>query len=367
MPMDQTIKDVLYLASCAVNEIRPEHIDGMDLEEIFRIAKEQSLSALISYALESGGYKDEETISCIASALRKILIFEAEKQTLFARLDAAGIWYMPLKGAVLKDDYPALGMREMTDYDILFDSTRAEEVKEILEEQGFTTKQYHTTSNHDVYFKEPVVNFEMHRSLFGGFHDDKLYSYYLNVKDRLLKDEGDNFAYHFTGEDFYIYMIAHEYKHYSHKGIGIRTLVDTYIYLKKHSELDWAYMEEQFEKLGIAVFEKKNRTLAMKLFGGGKIEKPEEDEMLDYMFGAGTYGNVDNLVENVMKKQHGGKLRYLVRRIWLPLETVKKAYPFFYSHKILLPVLPLYRLYLSGKTRKSTVGRELKALQNHKK
>ncbi len=35
-----------------------------------------------------------------------------------------GIWYMPLKGAILHTLYPVSGMREMADNDVLYDSTR---------------------------------------------------------------------------------------------------------------------------------------------------------------------------------------------------------------------------------------------------
>ena len=37
---------------------------------------------------------------------------------------------------------------------------------------------------------------------------------------------------HFTDEDFYVFIVAHEYKHFADLGgTGIRNLVDRYVYL----------------------------------------------------------------------------------------------------------------------------------------
>ncbi len=117
-------------------------------------------------------------------------------------------------------------MRQMSDHDILFDAAHAEEVKAIMEGLGYTSK-YFGSSNHDCYYKEPVYNFEMHRALFGRRHEVKLQDYYRNVKDRLIQDAGKNYGYHFSPEDFYIFMVAHEYKHYTAYAV-------TYPFFYKH-------------------------------------------------------------------------------------------------------------------------------------
>ena len=357
--MDQNIENVIYLAACAANRQSPADVDRMDLDEVFKVAGRHLLSAAVSFALSSAGVEDERVRKSILRAQKKTIIFDAEKSALFDRFEEAGIWYMPLKGAVLKDYYPEFGMREMADYDILFDASRSDDVKAIMESRGFTTKRFNTTSNHDVYYKEPVTNFEMHRSLFGVFHEDKLSSYYADVKDRLVKDEGNGFGYHFTDEDFYIYMTAHEYKHFSRRGTGIRSLLDTYVYLNRFKSLDWNYISRETKKLGIDEFEISNRKLAEALFTGDKID---DKAMLEYMLDSGVFGNIGNGISNSMSKQRGGKLGYMIRRTFLPMELVKKAYPRFYRYKVLLPVLPLYRLYLKKKEGRLGVGAELKAL-----
>ena len=72
----------------------------------------------------------------------------------------------------------------------------------------------------------PVLNFELHTTLFGSDHDETLYRYYADTKRLLRKDEDNNYGFHFSNEDFYVYMTAHEWKHYNGGGTGIRSLLD---------------------------------------------------------------------------------------------------------------------------------------------
>ena len=53
--------------------------------------------------------------------MRKALLFDAERKGILDFMEQRGIWYLPLKGVVLKDYYPAVGMRQMSDNDILYD------------------------------------------------------------------------------------------------------------------------------------------------------------------------------------------------------------------------------------------------------
>ena len=60
--------------------------------------------------------------------------------------------------------------------------------------------------------------------------------YYAQVKKRLLLEEGKQYRYSFSKEDFYVYMISHEYKHYSSSGMGIRALADCFVFLKAEEQ-----------------------------------------------------------------------------------------------------------------------------------
>ncbi len=288
-----------------------------------------------------------------------------EMSEIFVELDAAGIWHMPLKGTILQHMYPVYGMRQMSDHDILFDAKRADDVKSIMEKLGFSVEHF-GASNHDVYHKEPVSNFEMHTSLFGSGHDEKMYKYYTDVEKRLL---GDGYEKHFSPEDFYVYVTDHEYKHYSVSGTGLRSLVDTYVYLQKES-LDMSYVIGEAEKLGIAEFEAANHSLAQHLFSGEELTNPDR-EMLDYILSSGVYGTWDHRVQNRLSKFGHGKIHYALKRFAEPLDRksqiyqeLKNKFPFFYNYKVLLPCLMVYRVFLRMKEGK--LKKELESLKNAK-
>ena len=45
--------------------------------------------------------------------------------------------------------------------------------------------------------------------------------------------------------------MVHTYKHYAGGGMGLRTILDVYLYLRKNKELDFSYVEKELGKLNI--------------------------------------------------------------------------------------------------------------------
>ncbi len=334
-------EDVVYLAACMVNGEKPdaERVAGIDLDQLYKTANRHLLTGIVGYALEVAGVRDPAFVQAKSKAIRKIVLFDTERAAVFAELEKAGIWYMPLKGCVLKEYYPQIGMRQMSDNDILYDVSRSGDVRKVMEGLGYSTEHF-GTGVHDSYFKQPVCNFEMHRALFGIGHEDSLQAYYENIKDRLVKDEGTNFMYHLSPEDFYIYMIAHEYKHYSGGGTGLRSLLDTYVYLRK-VPLDMAYVAGEIEKLGITDFEAANRSLALHLFDGKPLTG-EEQEMLDYVLSSGTYGTMANSIRKQIREN--GRWGYFLSRMTLPFDMMTQLYPVLGRIPLLYPFCWAHRL-----------------------
>lgn len=360
-------QDLIYLLSCAINDEKPdpERVAGMDLDELYTLATRHMLAATVAPALKEAGIQDKRFAKALEHSALKSSTMDMEMDALFAELDAAGIWHMPLKGIVLQHLYPVYGMRQMSDHDILFDADRADDVKAIMEGLGFRAEEL-GQSNHDGYHKEPVSNFEMHRELFDIRQEEKLYDYYRDVGKRLL---GEGYEKHLSPEDFYIFLIAHEYKHYTYMGTGLRCLLDTFVYLQKES-LDMAYVTAEMEKLGIADFEAANRSLALHLFSGEELTEADR-EMLDYIRSSGVYGTMGYWVENSIRKAGGGRIRYVLRRFFVPVSRKNRdyadfagQYPFFYKHKILLPFLPFYRVFRAMKT--GSFQSEAQAIKNAK-
>ena len=354
--------EVVYLASCAVNGETPdaERVKRMNLNELYTAANRHLVTAIIAYALESAGIRDKAFTQAKAKAIRKNVLFDEERAIVLARLEKAGIWYMPLKGSVLKDLYPKTGMRQMADNDILYDVSRSKDIRAIMESLGFRTVSFvKDTYHHDHYNKEPVCNFEMHRALFVPGTDDAIFRYYEKIREKMIPDEGKTCRYHLSPEDFYLYMIAHEYKHFSGGGTGLRSLLDTYVYVKKRGDsLDWEYIAGELETLALTDFERRNRELSLRLFEGEAMSE-EDSEMLDYILDSGTYGTMAHRVKKQIEKK--GRLRYFISRAFLPYRHMCSLYPVLEKVPVLLPVCWILRWVKALKTKRGVVAYQLRA------
>ena len=115
------ISDIAYICSCAVNGAIPKqegYLTTLDFDLLYDVAEKHMLAALVGLPLNRAGISSPQFQNAVALAQRKTVILDNDMKNVTVALEAAGIWYMPLKGAVLKDLYPHFAMREMADTDI---------------------------------------------------------------------------------------------------------------------------------------------------------------------------------------------------------------------------------------------------------
>lgn len=122
--MEKTSEFLIYLMACSLQGTKPEEalLANIDMEALLRLAKAHSVSAMVCMALEQTDafqHAAETTrlkwLDCKNKAVRKNMLLDAERHRLEKEFAEHGIWYMPLKGSILKDWYPKFGMREMAD------------------------------------------------------------------------------------------------------------------------------------------------------------------------------------------------------------------------------------------------------------
>ena len=370
--------DMIYLAASAIHGRLPDknRVEKMNLPMVYKMAKRHSMQAIVylSIAKCREKYGDEiidpklfdKMRGAYQKVLKRLVGFDLEREALCNFLAENGIWYVSLKGCVLQHYYPILGMRQMTDNDILIDQSAAKVVRDYFVNRGYSVYSY-GKGNHDVYCKGNLT-FEIHRDLCSDSGKLKTaYRYYRDVKKRLV--EGNSpFELLFSPEDFYVYYIFHAYKHFSISGCGIRTLMDIFVYMQKEcNKLDLKYISEQFCLLGTDNFERDSHRLAMKLFDLGSFDSDfsselsaEEKTMLEYYIFSGTFGTVEQRIENgvtelsdsnvVSKKT---KIKYIWKRIFPDVDYYKTQYPKISRIIITIPILWIVRIFRGiGKSKK---------------
>ena len=339
---------MIYLLSCAFNGEVPDkdRCKAMDLHNVYRLASLHFLAAAAAFALEQVMELPHEFDQAKKKAIRKISLFEIERSAVLGEFEKAEIWYLPLKGIVLGDYYPKTAMREMSDNDILCDPKRIDDVRPIMERRGYSFERFEEY-NEDVYEKPPTMVFEIHRTLFNEKKTVLLYEYYKDIEDRLVRES--EFGRKLTDEDFYIYLIAHMYKHYSNRGTGLRSLADTFVFLNKFADvLDREYVDAELEKLELSDFERKVSSLSRKVFTNTPLTEKEE-KTLDHFIFSSVYGDPETAETNkyLRAMDHDvsdkSKKKYFRSRVFLSGEKLKQNYPFVNKHRVLYPALVVYR------------------------
>lgn len=376
--MNKTEQDIIYLAGCAMNQIVPDRmfIEDMVLDKITTVAIHHTISSMISFALESAGVRVEVLAEQKNKAIRKVMLLDNERQRIFRKMDEAGIWYVPLKGVLLKEMYPIYGMRQMADNDILFDKRYGKEVKSIFQASGYMIENFNN-GNHDVYQKDPIYNYEMHRTLFDSSFP-VFSEYYTQLEKKYLWDNKDvSYARHMDVNDAYVYIVAHIYKHFTLSGTGIRSLMDIYMY-NQHckKQMDREYIREQCKMLGILEYEEKARMIAYKLFEQPLTEysilTKEEQEYVEYYFTSGTYGTLNQRMQNEIHKLEleGSKhaeAAYIFRRLFPSVFWFRKHYRILDKCPFLIPFYGIIRLIVKPFSSWNIWTGEMKALTRVKK
>ena len=368
---------VIYLISCHLNGIVPdkELISHVSINDIYSSAVRHSLDSLVTTALEAAGFSSQKATEKKLLSIRKAMLFDTARAEILTRLEERGIKYLPLKGIILKDLYPSVGLRQMSDNDILFDKEYREDVRDIMVELGYAVKLY-GRSNQDVYMKEPVLNFEMHVALSPDDYSKTFMDYFSSAFERAVSDGVSKFGYKMTDEDFYVFMKAHEYKHYTIHGTGLRSLVDVYVYHKaKGAMLDYNYIEAECKKLGagdheainLSDYEKITRDLAIRIFepdvakalvesDRGVCESPisEDEKAFLYTFlDSATYGTAERSISNLLGRKkrkdnissEQAKRRFFLRFLFPDMDYYRSRCPDIDKKKHLIPVIWLKRSF----------------------
>lgn len=296
-------------------------------------------------------------------------LFDTEREAILKEMDRKGLSYCPIKGIKLIEYYPIPGMRFMADNDMIYGFVGVENghfcrlgkdekekkqymvmaqeiMQDIMKQRGYDCKLTH--GNADVFMKEPIYNFEMHRHLF--ISGQKNHDYYEDPWTKAKRCSKDKNEYTFSDEDEYIYLIAHTFKHFDVSGCGIRCLIDLFVFLdRKAKSMDWDYIEHELKEMELDQFHRNLKKLSLHCFMEGPLDQ-EDEKLLIFLMKSGTYGNMTNFFERNYSRLHDDtpvfmkKIKYIYRRLFLTKEECKDAFPFLYKHMYLMPIFAIYRI-----------------------
>jgi len=346
----------------------PPMPEGVTLAQLYDFSKLHGVEAMVYHGLEQLDMDEKDPIwkdweNRAAMLLTQSIVQLAERDVLFNALPAAGISILPVKGCWLKERYPDIDYRQMSDLDILIHPQDRPKAEALMNQLGYE-KEEGLAEHHDGYLKPPYMGVELHHMLLP--EQDARAGYYCDIWEKVQPVEGFSGVFRLKSEDEYIYYILHLYKHVIYAGTGIRSFLDSLVYRNAYPDMDWDYLRQEFQKLGVADFAESIQTIADCWFLSGEAIPAGLEDMAQSVLSAAAYGTENQLIHNEMKPMLErfrnplvAKAVYLLSCLFLPLKAMRILYPVLNKFPILLPVFwvwrPIDRLLFRPEALKSIV------------
>ena len=326
--------------------------DEADLTEVFQIAKRHGVDVMAYYgALLCGVSKNAEPIrEELMRVYQSISVSEtqlASVRRIMDEFEARGVRHMPLKGVLLKRLYPYAEMRGMGDADILIDCAQYETIRSIMNELGYIEKY---ESDHELVWKKKHVNIELHKRLIPSYNKD-YYQYYGDGWKLAKPMDGYSFRHKMNSCDEMIYLFTHFAKHYRDAGIGIRHIVDLWVYRKHNPDMDEEYIRGELEKLQLLEFYD-NILYTLRVWFEDCQEDEKTEFITQFIFTSGEYGRSHNSnLSNALKSTKGGrsvqatKWRRVFKALFPGYTEMCRKYKVLKKLPILLPIMWIVRIF----------------------
>ena len=344
--MNQFQNDILTIINNVLNGQDNKVSAQFSYEECFEFAKMQQLQVMLFEGLKGyEDFKNSPVFSDFSLECKKLvshsIVQDYEIKALIDEFDNANISYAPMKGTLLKDLYPNDLYRSMSDADILIKVDEYPKIKKIMIDCGFVQAG---ETEQDYAWRKHNCLIELHKALIS--ENNKDFYKYFDTGWKLLKKVEDTTRYEFSPEDNYIYLYTHFAKHYRNAGVGLKYVIDFYVYKKAYKDMDKNYLEQQFKKLKLYDFYLNIERL-LEVWFNGKESDEKTDFITDELFGNFVYGfqQKSRLMNDakVYKKHGNSKFARFIIMLFPPYNVLKYRYKPLKKCAILLPVFWVWR------------------------
>lgn len=366
---------------------------GLDWKKTLETARRHSVSNLLFYGIEKLPV-EQQPETAVYRSLEQITLKELMKS--YGQLDAAEellaeaereqIYVLAVKGVNTKKHYPESDMRSMGDIDILYRDSQHAQVKAMMEKLGY--EGFQEGRKHDHYYRKPYAGVELHRELVAAESDCS--AYYSDIWNRVQLRKDCRYVHEMCLEDEYIFAIVHLAEHFKNGGVGIRFLMDIFIY-DRLKGMDRDYVKQELTKLKLWKFYRNVSMLADRWFGEqgqqkaqGQLQEqgrmylpekasqeqnrntPEQEQLLDeleaYIIANGTYGSQKHAA--ALSVEEAGRNRFLLRALFPNLKSMQTMFPWLKKYPVLLPAAWFWRGVRSLIFRRQNIRSQVEIYKN---
>lgn len=333
--------------------------DSYDWNEILRLAHIHRVEAILWYALRER--KDvpaeiqKKLKACWDLEIVRDVRQDYASEQIRKKFQEQKIDFAPMKGLVLKLDYPFPHMRYMSDLDFYVQTGDRSRIHSCMEQLNAVVSG---TDSGDVNYELPGrVQLEFHGRLLYRAEATGVICY--SDWSRMNGDEN-----RLTEEGYALNLIGHIAYNIAHAGCGARFILDLWVYRHKHQQQpDWTAVMQQLKADGLERIARNLLDLSEYWFGGGK-GSPLLDDLGTYILEGGLYGlaSRETLSDAGL---NGGKLSAIKVQVFRSKEEFQNRYSWLKNHPYLLPLAWGMRGIHSLKTHRKEIGRWVRRLNQN--
>lgn len=323
--------------------------DGFDLEAAYHILAPHHMDALIYAGAVHCGISRNSPImkQLFQKYCRHLLISEGQLrqiERITTAFEENSIDYLPLKGCRMKHLYPKPELRNMGDADILIRTAQYPLAVPIMESLGFKEGK---ETDHELQWHHRDLMVELHKRLIPSNNEDFCEHFGIGWQ---MASQRQGHYWSMSEENEWIFLFTHFTKHFRKGGIGCRHLVDLWVYLRNHTNMDESLICNELKKMHLLEFYQNIRNVIAVWF---EDATPDEKTVFitDYIFSCGSWGNLENHVlyqqlrNNKTMSGASNKLIYFWRSLFPDVRALKEKYPILKKAPWTLPAVWIYRLF----------------------
>lgn len=315
------------------------------VQSVLAVAQKHDVAHIVAYGLlnnEPASDADNKLHLHTYRAIYQYKTLNYELTRIVEALEKAQIPFIPLKGSVIRKYYPEPWMRNSCDIDVLVHKEDLDAaILCLVKNLGYTEGDRAT---HDVSLFGPQrVHIELHFDLVEEGRAKGAIDVLKDVWDNVSVHQDYNYWYEMTDAYFYFYHIAHMAKHFESGGCGIRPFIDLWI-LDHLDGADTTARDALLSRGNLLKFTAVARELS-EAWLGGKEANELTLQMQNFILSGGVYGSTDNRVA-LQQKKKGGRIGYVISRIFVPYDKLKRYYPILEKHRWLMPLMQIRRWFM---------------------
>lgn len=361
--MMKLIRSVVFgyeLSTSEVSELKAL-LTEETLSKLYDLSKFHDVAHLVGFAFKKYDLIGESHIAQKLYKMKFAAAFRCEKiikelDALMGALEAAEIDHIALKGSVIRALYPQAWMRTSCDIDILVHEEDLDSAVEVIcNKLGYNVEG--KKAYHDISLYSPEgTHLELHFSIKENM--DKIDTVLSLAWDNTVLCDGTKHTYRFTNEFLFCHVLAHASYHFVRGGCGVKSFIDIRL-LSDKLEMRKDLLDDLLQKAGLLQFAESCRALCRVWFEDGDRGVLEED-MEKFVLSGGVYGTTTNAI-TVSRSKQGGRIRYLLSRLFVSSSQLSISYPILKKYKILMPFCQIARWFkLLRKDKRDALSNEIK-------